>query len=100
LSQLVRSAEGDDSPDMTWFKNSGRIESDIDLGIIMTGERMTGDWATRSLHIVKQREGVANVRMDFSLQQTYGFWRYVGMPEHDVSRAPLFDGGTPDALES
>ena len=98
LSQLVRAAEGDDSPDMTWFKNSGRIESDIDLGIIMTGERMTGDWATRSLHIVKQREGVANVRMDFSLQQTYGFWRYVGMPEHDVSRAPLFDAGVPNAI--
>lgn len=98
FSQLKREAEGSDAPDMTWWKNSGRIESDIDVGIIITGERMTGDWAPRRLTLVKQREGVANVALDFSLQQTFGLWRFVGSPEHNVTRAPLWQDGAPDAL--
>lgn len=72
FSQLIRAAEGDDEPSITWFKNTGRIESDMDAGFIITGERVEGARAPRTIHIVKQREGPANVRIEFMLEQTYG----------------------------
>lgn len=79
FSQLKREAEGSEEPILTWFKNSGRIESDIDLGMIITGERMSGEYAPRRLTIVKQREGIGgNLGLDFSLNQTCGQWKYVG----------------------
>lgn len=69
FSQLKREASGEDVPDITWFKNSGRIEADADVAMIMIGERVPGDIALRELHLVKQREGVAGVKMDMKFHQ-------------------------------
>lgn len=69
FSQLKREAEGEEKPDLTWFKNSGRIEADADVAMIMIGERVPGEIALRELHIVKQREGIAGVHMDLKFHQ-------------------------------
>ena len=69
LSQLRRDAEGDDKPDITWFKNSGRIEADADVAMIMTGERVPGAIALRFIDIVKQREGIVGVRTELKFHQ-------------------------------
>jgi hypothetical protein len=69
FSQLKREASGEDEPDITWFKNSGRIEADADVAMIMTGERVPGDIALRTLHLVKQREGEAGVKMELKFHQ-------------------------------
>jgi KaiC/GvpD/RAD55 family RecA-like ATPase len=74
LSQLRREAEGAEVPDLTWFKNSGRIEQDIDVGLILTGERVSGSKAPRKLWIVKQREGKANLAIELMLHQATGHW--------------------------
>ena len=71
FSQLIRQAEGDYEPNLTWFKNSGRIEADMDVGIIITGDRVEGSRAPRTMHIVKQREGLSNVRIEFDLEQAF-----------------------------
>lgn len=78
LSQLTRTSEGDDKPDMTWFAGSSSIERNMDSGIIVTGERIFGDHAQRTLTQVKQREGRANSQMTYILQQGYGDWRPTG----------------------
>lgn len=74
FSQLKRETEDSDEPSLTWFRASGRIEQDMDNGIIVTGERMAGERAPRTLTVVKQREGVANVAFNYTLVQTYGRW--------------------------
>lgn len=70
LSQLVRSAEGEEEPALNWFKGTGRIEADMDVGLIMTGERTPGQVAKRKLWVVKQREGEAGVSNEVLLYQT------------------------------
>lgn len=93
FSQLIRAAEGDDTPSITWFKNTGRIESDMDVGLIITGERVEGAKAPRTIHVIKQREGPSNVRIEFMLDQTFG--RY-DERRVQVERAPsvLGEAGT------
>jgi len=78
FSQVKREHEGDAEPNLTWFKGTGRIESDMDVGIIITGERTVGDVAQRFLSVVKQREGMAGVKLQFLLQQGFGYWDYQG----------------------
>jgi hypothetical protein len=72
FSQLKRENEGAETPLINWFKGTGRIESDLDVGLIITGERCDGDRAPRSITVVKQREGRANVKLEFVLQQCFG----------------------------
>lgn len=88
LSQLKREAEGEEQPMLTWFRGTGRIEAELDVGLIMTGERTASEWAPRALWLVKQREGVANVSLDFSLQQATGRWKFVGRPLYAHEEVP------------
>lgn len=80
LSQLQRKAEefnegkvkkdgGEERPNMTWFKESGRIEQDMDVGMILTGTRVAGAKSPRTIWLVKQREAEANVQARFVLRQ-------------------------------
>lgn len=85
FSQVRRETESAEEPDLTWFKESGRIEADMDVGILLTGERLQGEWAPRQAHVVKQREGQANVRLDFRLNQSYGLW----VPYHSSGAASV-----------
>jgi hypothetical protein len=75
FSQLRRTTEGDAEPSMNWFADSSAIERNMDVGIVVTGERIAGSYAPRKLHFVKQREGRANEAVDFVLMQSHGEWR-------------------------
>ena len=88
LSQLIRDAEGDDGPQLNWFKGSGTIEHDIDTGLIITGGRDVGDMVTRRLTVVKQKEGVANVAVDYRVTLPTGKWEAMD-PDEIVERPPL-----------
>jgi replicative DNA helicase len=74
FSQLKREKEKQDgndesNPAINWFKGTGRIESDADVAMILTGERTPGAVSKRKLWIVKQREGEAGVSTDLLLHQ-------------------------------
>ncbi len=88
FSQLRREAEGSKTPDMTWWKNSGRIESDQDLGIIWVGDRVEGGLAPRQAWLTKQREGLANLAIPFTLDQATGLYTWSGA-EMRTERQPL-----------
>lgn len=92
LSQLVRPSEGDDEPSITWFKGSGDIEAEADAAMIITGARIEGKTAPRSITIVKQREGPANVRAEFLLDQPTCTFDPVRRNEL-TERKPLFEEG-------
>lgn len=92
LSQLKREHEGGDKPAINWFKGTGRIESDMDGGLIITGERIDGDRAPRTITIVKQREGKANVAVDFILDQTTGRWERPASQQRPEERPDLLGG--------
>lgn len=89
FSQLRRDMEGEDEADMSAFRESGQIEQDMDVGVLIQGERVEGEWASRALTIVKQRDGRANVKVPMRLNQTYGEWFYSGNPEQ--AERPLLD---------
>jgi len=74
LSQLQREREGNETPKINWFKGTGRIESDMDVGIVIVGDRVDGPQAPRQLWIVKQREGLSNVSLSYTLHQGTGHW--------------------------
>jgi hypothetical protein len=65
FSQVRRDTEGNDEPDVTWFKESGDIEAEMDVGGVLTGARVEGRTAPRVITLVKQRNGIANVRAEF-----------------------------------
>lgn len=69
FSQLRRETEGDDEPEINWFKGTGRIEADADVAMILTGERIPGAVAKRKLSIVKQREGEAGIAVEVLFYQ-------------------------------
>jgi hypothetical protein len=69
-AQLIRDSEGDNKPKINWWRGTGRFEHDIDRGIIMTGERMPGLYAPRTIHDVKDREGETGWKHDLLLEQT------------------------------
>lgn len=73
-SQLRRLTEEQKQKDpaMYWFAESSGIERNMDVGIIMTGERTLGPFAQRFLHNVKQREGEAQKVLEFLLHQGHG----------------------------
>jgi len=73
-SQLRRLTEDQDrqKPAMNWLAESSGIERNADVIIIMTGQRMSGLWAPREFHSVKQREGEAQKVLNFILHQSYG----------------------------
>ena len=98
FSQLQRDKEGNDQPQINWFKGTGRIETDMDVGIIITGERVSGERAPRTLTVVKQREGMANIALNYTLRQQYGVWDYVDKVATDVE-GPLFDARAESPLE-
>jgi hypothetical protein len=70
FSQLVRDSEGKETPEMNWWKGSGKIEAIIDQGWIITGKRLDAPFATRTIHIVKQKEGVVGAKVEYVLQQS------------------------------
>lgn len=84
LSQLQREQEGGDKPNLTWYKGTGRIESDADVALIITGERISSNLAPRMIWVVKQREGISNVAIPFLLDQSCGVWTYT-----DQEAAPI-----------
>ena len=69
LSQVKRDAEGDDTPQINWFKNSGRVEIDADVALILTGERVPGRVAKRKITGVKQRDGEVGFAVDLLMRQ-------------------------------
>ena len=77
LSQLIRTEEGNEKPSQNWFAGSSSIERNMDGGIILTGQRIAGDYAPRTITSVKQREGRGNSTKDFTLNQGFGEWRPV-----------------------
>lgn len=77
FSQLKREKEADDDPQINWFKGTGRIESDADVAMILTGERTPGAIAKRKLTIVKQREGEAGVSVELLFHQSISSFKAV-----------------------
>jgi replicative DNA helicase len=73
-SQLVRLAEGVQVPQLNWFRGSGRIEADADAALVITGERAQGAEVRRSLWLLKQREGDAGIRFDFTMTKPTCRW--------------------------
>jgi hypothetical protein len=92
FSQLKREASGEEEPDITWFKSSGRIEADADVAMIMIGERVPGDVALRALHIVKQREGIAGVAMELKFFQKISHFEARGTVGQPAEGPDLFPG--------
>lgn len=88
LSLVKRENEGDDKPNLTWFKSSGHIEAEMDVGLIITGERGSVSPISRNVTVVKQREGVANVTAVFRMWQNCGLWESSGTSEMQ-EHAPL-----------
>lgn len=70
FAQLIRDSEGDDDPQINWWRGTARLEHDIDVGLIMTGARMPGLFAPRTLHCVKHREGQVGWKVEMMLEQT------------------------------
>jgi hypothetical protein len=89
LSQLIRPSEGNDEPSINWFKGSGDIEAEADVAMIITGPRIEGKTAPRSITIVKQRESTANVRAEFLLDQPTCTFEPVRQAQA-TERKPLF----------
>lgn len=96
FSQLIRAAaEGDGDPTLTWFRDSGRIEADLDVGIIITGERMAGTKAPRRMTIVKQREGESQITVDYVLHQAINKFEPVVVAQA-ATGADLLDDDRPN----
>ncbi len=74
FSQLTRDKEGKSEAKITGFADSSAIEKHMDVGVVITGDRVIGSKAPRQLQFVKQREGIAGCSVDFLLQQNYGEW--------------------------
>lgn len=86
FSQLVRAAETTNgwgkktqteasTPELTWFRGSGRIEQDADVALILTGPRVSGLIAPRSLWVMKQREGDVGVKVNFKFHKAFSRWQ-------------------------
>lgn len=69
-SQLTRESEGRDDPAMNWFRGSGNIEQLVDQAWILTGKRIEGATAPRTVWVVKQKEGLVGVSVPMVLHQT------------------------------
>lgn len=72
FSQLIRSAEGQEAEDaeMNQFKETGRIEADMDEGFILGGPRDHGGIVSRWLRNVKGREGESNYVVPLTMNKT------------------------------
>jgi hypothetical protein len=68
-SQLTRKANQEDTPALDWFRDSGRIEADVDSAEIIHGERMEGRVVPRTVWTIKQKEAEANIRSEFLVDQ-------------------------------
>lgn len=95
FAQLIRDSEGDADPQINWWRGTARLEHDIDIGLIMTGERMPGLFAPRALHCVKQREGQVGWKLDMLLEQQVS--RFKGSSQETESRDILSDAPWRDA---
>lgn len=72
--------------------NSGDIEADLDVGIVLTGARVEGITAPRAATIVKQRNGMANVRAEYLFDMSTSTFEPVRV--YDTGeRPPLFGEG-------
>lgn len=92
FSQLTRDTEGKDKPAMNWWSGSGKIEQVVDQGWILTGERVEGPTAPRTLHIVKQKEGIVGASIQYVLQQAICRWEpHRKLPPQPTEPDPLFE---------
>lgn len=62
--------ELDQTPTISDFKESGRIEADADVAAIIWGDRADGAIVSRKITWVKQREGEANFTVHLLLDQS------------------------------
>lgn len=69
FTQLKREAEGDDKPDLSAARESGQIEQDANVFIVLAGERVPGPYARRVLHILKDKEAEAGHSIEVLLHQ-------------------------------
>lgn len=83
FSQLTRKSTEDKEPALNWFRDSGRIEADVDTAIIIHGERVEGRHAPRALHVLKQKESEANLRVEFVVDQATCTYEPARVPESD-----------------
>lgn len=90
LAQLNRGAEGEDDPKMSDAKSSGQIEQDANVFLALTGERMPGPVAKRSLHLLKDKEAEAGHRIDLLLHQSYCHFEPLFPKEADTEKKDLF----------
>lgn len=84
FSQIKRDAEGDERGEIDWFKATGRIEADMDVGLIITGERVVGAQALRWIKCVKQREGDAGWVLQVILHQAISKFAAPGQTADDA----------------
>jgi len=64
LSQMNR--EGDSNPDMTCLRESGQLEQDADVGLILFQEDVNDKGGSRTLRIGKNKNGVlGDVPLEF-----------------------------------
>jgi replicative DNA helicase len=89
LAQLIRESEGNDEPQLNWWRGTARLEHDLDSGIIMTGVRMPGLYAPRVFHGVKKREGSVGWKEEVLLEQAIS--RFRGKPSESVKPGELLD---------
>lgn len=89
FSQLKREAEGQTAEDasLNQFKESGRIEADLDEGYIMGGDRAEGVVVSRWLRNVKSREANSNYTVPLTFYKSVS--RFAG-PD---------DGPVPDGID-
>lgn len=88
FSQLTRDAEGEEAPTLDDFAESGQIEKDADVAIVLAGERIPGPKAPRDLWILKHKEGDAGVKVQTMLHQAIS---YYAPPETPAVAGDLFE---------
>lgn len=91
LAQLKRESEGEDTMDMSDIKGTGQFEQDADGIFGLTGERIPGPIALRTLHILKQKEGEAGHSIPLKFHQTICHFEVLS---HEVTppKQDLFEG--------
>lgn len=92
FSQLHRGTSQEE-PSMNDFRDSGRIEQDADLAMIITGEYMDGPTAPRSIWGVKQREGRNRFKKDFLLHQAISSWEPIAGYAGGAAAGDILGGG-------
>jgi hypothetical protein len=112
FSQLKRASQiygnpqqkGDDAPEavptISDFKDTGRIESDADVGAIIWGPRAPGPTVPRKVTFVKQREGEANFTSELLLDMSTSTFTKPSFTAPPPDRPDLLGEETEALMES